>query len=271
MNSHQSNLHYSNGTVGTTASASLSSRTQSVPPFGSIGARDASLPIAMIHGCRIFQECLEQALRVRAPNIGIQCFESVDEFAADLTASSPYALILLYMGSRASGEDTTREEMAFLKSRLSVPLVVLAEGDGIDSIKLAIDAGAQGYIAMNMALSAAVEALQMVRAGGMFIPASCISSYHRPEPVLPKDLRFEADALFTNRQAAVVRALRQGMANKRIAYELNMRESTVKVHVRNIMRKLNARNRTEVAFRTNALFADEDLVVPAPTRLSSGH
>ena len=111
---------------------------------------------------------------------------------------------------------------------------------------------------MNMPLAATVEALQMVRAGGMFIPASCISSYHPPEPVPSKDVHFDPDSLFTNRQAAVVRALRQGMANKRIAYELNMRESTVKVHVRNIMRKLNARNRTEVAFRTNALFANED-------------
>nr|WP_246482341.1 LuxR C-terminal-related transcriptional regulator [Methylopila capsulata] len=57
---------------------------------------------------------------------------------------------------------------------------------------------------------------------------------------------------FTARQAAVVDALRQGKANKIIAYELNMRESTVKVHVRNIMRKLKAKNRTEVAFMTSA-------------------
>jgi DNA-binding NarL/FixJ family response regulator len=49
-----------------------------------------------------------------------------------------------------------------------------------------------------------------------------------------------------------VEALRRGKANKIIAYELNMRESTVKVHVRNIMKKLKAKNRTEVAFLTNA-------------------
>jgi DNA-binding NarL/FixJ family response regulator len=59
------------------------------------------------------------------------------------------------------------------------------------------------------------------------------------------------------RQAAVIEALRQGKPNKIIAYELEMRESTVKVHVRNIMKKLKARNRTEVAYIGNGIMADE--------------
>jgi DNA-binding NarL/FixJ family response regulator len=44
----------------------------------------------------------------------------------------------------------------------------------------------------------------------------------------------------------VLQLLRQGKQNKTIAYELDMCESTVKVHIRLIMRKLNARNRTQV-------------------------
>jgi len=59
--------------------------------------------------------------------------------------------------------------------------------------------------------------------------------------------------MFTSRQTAVIAALRQGKQNKIIAHELNMRESTVKVHVRNIMQKLKATNRTEVAYLTNQL------------------
>jgi DNA-binding NarL/FixJ family response regulator len=52
---------------------------------------------------------------------------------------------------------------------------------------------------------------------------------------------------------AVIEMIRQGKANKTIAYELNMCESTVKVHVRNIMKKLRARNRTQVAFIANQM------------------
>jgi DNA-binding NarL/FixJ family response regulator len=53
----------------------------------------------------------------------------------------------------------------------------------------------------------------------------------------------------TAREAAVIRALQQGKSNKVIAYELNMCESTVKVHVRNLMKKIKAKNRTDLAIK----------------------
>ncbi len=57
-----------------------------------------------------------------------------------------------------------------------------------------------------------------------------------------------------NSQRQILDCLRRGMANKLIAYELNMCESTVKVHIRNIMKKLKATNRTQVVYLTNGLF-----------------
>jgi len=54
---------------------------------------------------------------------------------------------------------------------------------------------------------------------------------------------------FTTRERHVIGAIKQGKSNKIIAYELSMCESTVKVHVRHIMKKLGARNRTAVAMR----------------------
>jgi DNA-binding NarL/FixJ family response regulator len=44
------------------------------------------------------------------------------------------------------------------------------------------------------------------------------------------------------------------MANKLIAYELNMCENTVKVHVRNLMKKMHATNRTQVVYLTRGFF-----------------
>jgi DNA-binding NarL/FixJ family response regulator len=55
---------------------------------------------------------------------------------------------------------------------------------------------------------------------------------------------------FSPRQLQVLERLRQGKQNKMIAYELGMCESTVKVHLRHIMKKLNARNRTQVVLLT---------------------
>jgi DNA-binding NarL/FixJ family response regulator len=61
---------------------------------------------------------------------------------------------------------------------------------------------------------------------------------------------------FTERQTAVIQAIRIGKANKTIAYELNMCESTVKVHVRNIMKKLRATNRTQISFIAHQMLKD---------------
>ena len=72
----------------------------------------------------------------------------------------------------------------------------------------------------------------------------------------PGDLPREslpAPGAVTARELAVVRAIQHGKSNKVIAYELGMCESTVKVHVRRIMKKLNAKNRTEVAIKTSEL------------------
>jgi DNA-binding NarL/FixJ family response regulator len=102
-----------------------------------------------------------------------------------------------------------------------------------------------------MTLDVAVEAIRLVEAGGSFFPADRIlAARGRPTPAQAKITTSQQKSLFTDRQAAIVDAIRRGKANKVIAYELNMRESTVKVHVRNIMKKLNAKNRTEVAFLT---------------------
>jgi DNA-binding NarL/FixJ family response regulator len=59
---------------------------------------------------------------------------------------------------------------------------------------------------------------------------------------------------FTSRQMTVLFHLQRGNANKIIAHELGMSESTVKVHVRNIMRKMNATNRTQAVYKARQLW-----------------
>ena len=130
------------------------------------------------------------------------------------------------------------------------PVVVLADGESADRILEALERGARGYIPSSVSLEVAVKATLLVWAGGTFVPASSLIGL----PGSTEGARMAAGAGgFTPRQLAVLRHLRQGKANKIIAHELQMSESTVKVHVRNIMQKLKATNRTEVAFLTQNL------------------
>jgi DNA-binding NarL/FixJ family response regulator len=73
----------------------------------------------------------------------------------------------------------------------------------------------------------------------------------------------------TRRELAVIQAIQQGKSNKLIAYHLNMCESTVKVHVRNIMRKLAAKNRTEVAIKAQNMLNTTRVTVSADATLEA--
>jgi DNA-binding NarL/FixJ family response regulator len=134
----------------------------------------------------------------------------------------------------------------------SLPTIVLSSKYNFEVMRTVIGYGAKGYIPMSMGFEIAVEAVRFVLAGGTYVPAECLLSAI-PSSVTP--LRPPASGAITNRELAVVRAIHQGKPNKIIAYELNMCESTVKVHVRHIMKKLRAKNRTDVAIKATALLA----------------
>ena len=98
-------------------------------------------------------------------------------------------------------------------------------------------------------LSITLAAIRLVKAGGTFVPVDLLLA-PRTDRMPPQQNRL------TSRQGAVLNHLQQGKANKIIAYELGMSESTVKVHVRNIMHKMGATNRTQAAYNARRLAND---------------
>lgn len=136
-----------------------------------------------------------------------------------------------------------------------VPLVLLSDGEDIDDILEAIERGVRGYITTALAETDAAEAMRFIRSGGTFVPANSLVRsirHHRPseEQGRPDPGIFQAERL-TRRESEVLALLRQGKPNKIIAHELNISPSTVKVFVRQILLKLHASNRTEVAYLTH--------------------
>jgi DNA-binding NarL/FixJ family response regulator len=119
------------------------------------------------------------------------------------------------------------------------------------SVREAFELGVRGYIPTSLASPVAIGAVQLVCLGGTFAPAASLLSQGGSSQASQREPLIEG---FTQRQSQILECLRRGMANKLIAYELSMCESTVKVHIRNIMKKLNATNRTQVAYLTRDLF-----------------
>jgi DNA-binding NarL/FixJ family response regulator len=113
-----------------------------------------------------------------------------------------------------------------------------------------LDCGVKGYIPMTMGFEIAMEAVRFVFRGGTYIPPECMFS---GDPGPPHSLR-ESLPEITARQRAVIQAIQLGKSNKVIAFELDVCESTVKVHIRNIMKKLKVKNRTELAVKSAEWF-----------------
>ena len=106
--------------------------------------------------------------------------------------------------------------------------------------------GVRGHIPTATTLNVAIKAMQLVLVGGVYVPASnFLTARHSVAKVGAGD----ETTVLTKQQSAVVDAVRQGKANKVIAHELHISESTVKVHLHNVMKKLQVKNRTEVAVK----------------------
>lgn len=199
------------------------------------------------------RQCLARCIAEQKMDMDVIEFSSVDEWKRRRDQYPKPGAMLLNIGGRRIAEPALAEEVRRVSSEFEGPVIVLAETDDLQQIIKALECGARGYIPSSVGINVCIEAIALSLAGGIFVPASSVLSMRQVlETGTPPTHALAG--IFTARQTEVVEALRRGKANKIIAYELNLRESTVKVHIRNIMKKVKATNRTEVAYKLNDLF-----------------
>ncbi|MDH2308778.1 response regulator transcription factor [Methylobacterium brachiatum] len=216
--------------------------------------------IVIIDRRQLVGRCLAASLREADKDTVFEVFPDIESWKRQTPFAAAHVVVLCRPDGNLSETEWAEisRELALLQGEAGAPPVaVISDGENLDQIVRTIKLGVKGYIPTTTSVDIALQALQLVQAGGVYIPAECLF------PLLAS-IKVEApvetgeDEIFSPRQLCVARALRKGTPNKIIAYELNMCESTVKVHVRNIMKKLKAKNRTEVAYLTNKYFLRED-------------
>jgi DNA-binding NarL/FixJ family response regulator len=104
----------------------------------------------------------------------------------------------------------------------------------------ALAAGAAGFLPKTMSAKSLIAAIRFMIAGEIYAPMAMLTERMAPSATL-------AGAQLTVRETEVLRLLCQGLANKEIARELDLQEVTVKLHVKTLYRKIDARNRTHAA------------------------
>lgn len=208
--------------------------------------------LLIIDGRALDRECFAQSLVAHGIGMNVVHFGSAEDFRSKRDQLPPLSAVLFNIGGRNIGDSAAGNEIRKLSAEFSpTPVILLADTDGLPQILQALEYGIRGFIPTSVGIDVCIEAIGLAMAGGLFVPASSVLAMRR---LVESGAEARPLAgMFTHRQAEVVEALRRGKANKIIAYELNLRESTVKVHIRNIMRKLKATNRTEVAYKINDL------------------
>jgi len=182
---------------------------------------------------------------------------------------------LVVVHIRSVGLTSTWVQSALELLRVRLPeasTVVLSDRDDVDEVNRALTHGVGGYIPTSVECGVAVAALRLISAGGTFVPADALRSTAAKvvdQPEGGRQRRSDGRDL-TPRELSVVDLLREGKPNKLIAARLDMQESTVKVHVRNILKKLNATNRTHAAFVANRLLGRDAEPVTLPNSLRPG-
>lgn len=221
--------------------------------------RDRSI-IVLIEPRRLLGQCLSLALYSVDQATIFKVYSSVSEWKASPDAAST-ALVIISTPDQSeeagSGFDI-KKELAELKAcKPAMKFAILSDRESPKHVLNAMQSGAQGYIPTSLSIEVIAQILQLMKFGGTFVPANSLMTM-AGTPSANLTPQASDNPIFTSqRQLMVARALRKGAPNKVIAYQLNMCESTVKVHVRNIMKKLKAKNRTEVALLTTQMFPDD--------------
>ena len=178
-------------------------------------------------------------------------------------------LVVVYIRSAGLSNPWVQSALELLRLHLSeARVIVLSDKDDVAEINRALAHGVRGYIPTSVECEVAVAALRFISAGGTFVPANTLrATAARPDdqPDVERQGRYGRTNL-TPRELSVIDLLRQGKPNKLIARQLDMQENTVKVHVRNILRKLNAANRTHAALVANRLLGQDAEPVALPAR-----
>ncbi len=162
--------------------------------------------------------------------------------AVSMAAELDPDLILLDLSMR--GMDGIETLAAMRDADISAHIVVFTVSDDRADVIAALKAGADGYLLKDVEPDYLVASIQQACSGKMVLSdqlTEILASSFRDDEK-EKDLR-----ALTRRELQILKYIAEGLSNKLIARKLDIAESTVKVHVKHLLKKLSFRSRVEAA------------------------
>jgi DNA-binding NarL/FixJ family response regulator len=179
----------------------------------------------------------------------IEFFEAGNPADALAFADKAFDLILLDLSMPGTHGTSALERMR--EAFVDMPIVVLSSEDDPGLIRQVIDLGASGFIPKSSTHRILISALQLILAGGVYLPMHVLSKSTRPALALTASDSSAPDVPvpgMTDRQYEVLLKAVRGQSNKMIARSLLLSEGTVKAHLSAAFRILGVSNRTEAVY-----------------------
>jgi len=207
------------------------------------------LKILIVDDHALFREGLRHVLN----ELGevIEVLEAADFESASTYVSANPDLDLVLLDLNMPGKDGFSALDTITKTYPAMPVVIVSASNRRSDAQRALDSGAMGYIPKESTSKVMLNALRLILAGGIYVPANMIQA----EPDATASSKQNTHGL-TPRQIEVLALLVQGCSNKEIAIQMQLAEATVKMHVTAILKTLGVNNRTQAAIAVEKLGLD---------------
>ena len=237
----------------------VSSLTRSVSLF----KENKQVRVIVTDNRRLCRECLKLLIETFDPTIEVAEANEPAEIS-DLLSEDDGLTVVLY-NLVVPGNEGIEFVRGLRDSIPDIPLVVLCDFDDREIMRGVMASGAKAFLPSTTPSPVMVAVLRLVIAGGTYAPpgmvleslagAATAGSRNGQDRRDKEALIAEHFPILTPRQRSVLALLSQGFMNREIAEALGMCENTVKAHVKQVMRKLDASNRTQAALMADRLVA----------------
>jgi len=197
----------------------------------------------------LFRDAIKQVIDEKWSDADIVEVSTLDEARESATSDDDLDIVLLDLNM--PGAEGFSGLVSIRNSAPMLPVVIISAEENCDVIQRALTCGALGFIPKSSSKERIGTAIEAVLSGKSFVPpelADAIEEKRRMDDELK-----EKAALLTPAELGVLELLTLGKPNKIIAYELDIKESTVKAHISSILRKLGVHSRTQAVLVAKTL------------------
>lgn len=218
-----------------------------------------NIDILLIDANKLFREGLKRLLDNSPFTISAEA-DTLSEGIERLGSGTQPKIALVEFDA---GNDDVQQLHAIREKYSDLKLVVLAATTrNIHHLARCFEAGADAYLLKNISPDALKQSLKLVLLGEKVFPTKLAALLVSGQVEAHRPAAASADLEgLSEREVQILRCLLNGHPNKVIAKKLNITEATVKVHLKGVLKKINAANRTQAAIwaLNNGLSSDTPL------------